>query len=152
MRRLDMSRLASKRAGVKPGRIGATVLEMAIAAPVVLLLLIGMFEMGISVYAYNTLAEAVRAGARYAAVHGAKAATPCGPTANNTNVENVVRGYAPGIVATDLTVTSTWPDGNNSTGSHVTVAATYTYRFAATKLLGMQTLKLSSTSTTVINH
>src|SRR5436190_16717899 len=115
-----------------PGRGGATVLEMAVVAPAVLLLLFGMIDLGIAVYAYNTLAEAVRAGTRYAAVHGSHATGPAGPVANDKQVEDVVRSYAPGFVASRLRVSSTWPDGDNEPNSHITVSANYDYTPAVT--------------------
>jgi Flp pilus assembly protein TadG len=135
-----------------PGRGGATVLEMALVAPAVLLLLFGMIDLGIAVYAYNTLAEAVRAGTRYAAVHGGRATTPVGPVADDKQIERVVRSYAPGFVASRLRVSSSWPDGDNDPNSHITVSASYDYTPAVTALLGFKTLKLGSTSTMSIVH
>ena len=137
--------------GLAP-RSGATVLEMAIVCPLVLMMLVGLVDMGISVYSYNTLAECVRAGARYAAVHGSKASTQVGPSADNSTVDSVVRSYAPGIVSSELTVNSSWPDGINSAGSRVTVSATCNHKLAATWFLGFKTLKLTSTSTMIIQH
>ena len=133
-------------------RAGATVLEMAVVAPAVLLLLFGMIDLGIAVYAYNTLAEAVRAGTRYGVVHGARATKPAGPLANDRQVEDVVRSYAPGFIPAKLTVTSTWPDGDNEPSSHITVSANYNYTPTVTALLGFKTLKLSSTSNMSIVH
>lgn len=141
------------RAACNPAaRSGATVLEMAIVGPLVLMMLLGLVDLGISVYAYNTLAESVRAGARYASVHGSKASTQVGPSADNSTVDQVVRSYAPGIVASELTVNSSWPDGNNSAGSRVTVSATCNHKLATTWFLGFQTLKLTATSTMIIQH
>ena len=138
--------------GRRTARRGVTVVEMAVVAPVVLFVLLGTFDLGIAVYAYNTMAEAARAGTRYAAVHGSQSSTKVGPTANDTTVANVVKSYAPGTVVADLAITSTWPDDDNNPGSDVTVTVVYTYRPAIAWLLGAKTLKLSSTSTMTIYH
>lgn len=125
---------------------------MAIVASLVVLLLIGTLDMGYAVYASNTLAEAVRGGARYAAVHGADSPSPVGPTANSSVIESVVLSYAPGIPAGHLTVTSTWPDGSNSYGNRVTVAATYNYPFVVGSFFGKSAIPLRATTTMEISH
>lgn len=48
---------------------GQTLVEFALVLPLVLLLLIGIAEFTIVVLSYNTLADAVRQGARYSVVH-----------------------------------------------------------------------------------
>ncbi len=140
------------RNGMRVRRRGVTMLETAIVAPLMLILLLGVMDLGIAVYANNTLAEAVRAGTRYAAVHGLKSPSPAGTGSNNANVEGIVRQYAPGCMSAQLVVQSVWPDGNNSPGSHVTVSATYDYNLGVTTLLGFRNLKFKSTSTMVIQH
>lgn len=127
-------------------------LETALVAPLVLILLLGAMDLGIAVYANNTLAEAVRAGTRYAAVHGLKSPSPAGPGSSNADVEAIVRQYAPGCLSAQLVVQSVWPDGNNSPGSHVTVSATYDYNLGVTTLLGFRNVRLRSTSTMAIQH
>ena len=141
----------ARRVSVGTRRRGATVLEMAIVSPLVLTLLIGTVDLGIAVYRYNTIAEAARAGTRYAAVHGSSATKQVGPSANNSDVETVVRSRAPGFIASDLTVTSSWPDGDNNSGDHVTVSVNYTYRPAMIWVLS-KTVKLGCTSTITISH
>lgn len=131
---------------------GTTIVEMAVVAPVVLILLIGTMDLGIAVYAYNTMAEAARAGTRYAAVHGSKAKKQAGPAANDPEVEKTVRAYAPGVIASDLTVASSWPDGDNEPGSRVTVTVNYDYRPATTWIIGFTKLKLGSSSTMYISN
>jgi Flp pilus assembly protein TadG len=131
---------------------GATMLEMAVVTPLVLMLLIGIVDLGIAVHAYTSLAEAARAGARHAAVHGSSATDQAGPAANDADVEAVVRSYTPGIAASDLTVASSWTDGNNAPGSRVTVRADYDYSLASTWFLGFRSLRLSSSSTMIIIH
>jgi Flp pilus assembly protein TadG len=127
-------------------------MEMAVVGPLVFIVLLGMLDLGVAVYSYSTLAEAVRAGTRYAAVRGSKSTSPVGPAANNASVEGTVRSYAPGVVAANLTVNSTWPDGNNSPGSRITVSATYNYRSAVAWIVGYPAIPLSANTTMVISH
>ena len=133
-----------KTGDVATGRHGAVILEFAIVAPVVLLLLIGSLDLGLAVYAYNTLAEGARAGTRYAAVNG----TGGGATASD--VADIVLDAMPGVKAQNLKVQVSWPDGNNLPGSRVTVVVTYSYRPVA-RLLGLDTLEFSSSSTMTIS-
>jgi Flp pilus assembly protein TadG len=147
-----MNGLDRVRKSLTTNRRAVTTVELAIIAPVVILLLIGMVDLGVAVYSSNTLAEAVRAGARYAVVHGANSTSPAGPTANSTAVENVVKGYAPGIKAANLVVTSTWPDGSNAFGNRVTVVATYNYNSAIAWIIGITTIPLRATTTMEISH
>ncbi len=49
---------------------GATIVEMAIVLPILLLLVIGMLELGVAFKSYLTVSSAVRDGARVAAIAG----------------------------------------------------------------------------------
>jgi len=51
-------------------RAGATSVEFAMVAAVVLLMLIGLIVMALGVFRYQELARLAREGARYAAVRG----------------------------------------------------------------------------------
>jgi len=50
---------------------GQELVEFALILPLLLLLMVGIFEFGYVVFAYNTLSNAVREGARYGSVHPA---------------------------------------------------------------------------------
>jgi Flp pilus assembly protein TadG len=58
-----------QRLRVNAGSDGQALLEFALAIPVFLLLLIGLFDLGRAVFAYNTLTNAAREGARLAIVN-----------------------------------------------------------------------------------
>ena len=131
-------------------RSGVAALEMAIVCSIVLLLLMGVADLSIAVYASNTVAEASRAGTRYAISHSSSSSSAVGPAANNSTVESVVRAAAPGLSSSKMTVTSTWLDGNNSPGSRVQVTVSYDYRPAAAWVLGSKVLTLRGNSTMVI--
>ncbi len=150
----DLERAGNAKARVlragHAARRGASVVEGAIVLPLVIILLVGMVDLAIAVYASNTTAEAARVGTRYAIAHGAKSKTPLGPAANNATVENKVRSSAPGMVASNVTVTSTWLDGNNNPGSRVKVTVNYNYRFAVAWIFGASTRSLRGESTMTI--
>lgn len=48
---------------------GQTLVEFALVLPVLMLVVLGIFDLGRGVYAYNTVANAARTGARIAAVN-----------------------------------------------------------------------------------
>jgi Flp pilus assembly protein TadG len=67
---------------------GQAMVEFAIAAPVVFLVLLGLFDVGRLVFSNNELSEAAREGARWGAVQGRAAAEVAG---DNTAVTDQVR-------------------------------------------------------------
>ncbi len=58
---------------------GQAIVETALVLPILVLLLIGIFDLGRAVWLSNTLATAVREGSRYGVVHGALSGSPTGP-------------------------------------------------------------------------
>jgi Flp pilus assembly protein TadG len=111
---------------------GSSLIEFALISVMFIILLAGVVEMGRMVLVYTTIANAARAGARYAIVHGAdQTVSPSGPgnPCTCTNVKTVVKNFAgAGLVNTSaLTITVAYPGGNNNAGSLVTVTVAYTY-------------------------
>lgn len=133
-------------------RNGTTTVEVALVTPCVLFVLVGMLDLGLATYSSNTLAEAVRAGARYAIVHGSNSTSPAGPDANSAAVANAVLASAPGIRSTQLEISSTWPDGINDYGNRVTVSATYNYNSCVAWMIGKPTIPLRASTTMEISH
>lgn len=125
---------------------GQAVVEFALTVPVLLLLLIGLVDMGRGFQAYTSLGNAVREAAREAAVHGADASVKWGPAANDANVVTAVRKRISGIPTQDVAVTSQWPSGSNAAGKEVVVGATYAFRPIAFALLGGWGVTLSATT------
>lgn len=108
---------------------GQSLVEFALVLPVIVILLVGVFDLGRAVMLSETLNAAVREGSRYAIVHGTTSSTPLGPAtlttppAADNAATTVVRRYAIGINST-LTIVMSWPDGNANKGSEVQVVAT----------------------------
>lgn len=103
---------------------GQALVEFALILPVVLLLILGLFDVARAVEEENTLAFAAREATRYAIVHGSGAASPiayCSSCTNST-ITDVVEQNAIGVP--NISATVGFPDGNNDRGSRVSVDAT----------------------------
>ncbi len=99
--------------------------EFALVLPLLLLLIMGIIQFGILFNNYVTLTDAVRAGARQAAV----SRTMTDPVAVT---ESRVKKSAAGLKDTDIAITVTPYDPSDGTptwvqGGDVTVKATYPY-------------------------
>lgn len=125
---------------------GQTLVEFALVLPVLVLIMVGIIDFGRGFQNYVALGNAVREAAREASVHGSGAAAPWGPAANDANVTTAVRGRAVGLVGESITVTSSWPSGNNAQGSEVVVGGSYTFRPVALQLMGNVSLSFSATT------
>jgi len=79
---------------------GSAVIEFALLAPVLFMLLIGMFQFGILINNYIQLTEAVRVGGRTLAISR-------GSTTPVTTTKNAVYNSAPGLAQGSLTFTMT---------------------------------------------
>lgn len=66
----------------RQGHVGQTLVEFALVFPLIVFFLFGITDLGRAVYAYNTIANAARQGARVAAVNQVV-------TTNTTCVENM---------------------------------------------------------------
>jgi len=111
---------------------GQALIEMALMLPVLVLLLVGVFDLGRAVWLANTLATAVREGSRYGVVHGALSTSPTGPGSAtytapdvDTAIASQVERYATGVP--DITVNASWPDGDANRGSRIVVSASFPF-------------------------
>jgi Flp pilus assembly protein TadG len=133
-------------------RRGAAVIETALVCPVLMILLVGSMDLARVLFAYGTVAEASRVGARYAMVHGAQSSSPVGPTANDATVASTVKANAPALNTTNLTVTSTWLLGTNDASSPVTVTVSYPCSLSLGNLIGLKSITVSNSTTMIITH
>jgi Flp pilus assembly protein TadG len=117
---------------------GQTMAEFALVLPVFALLLFGVIQFGIAFNNYLALTDAVRAGARTAAV-SRHLASPA------TVTEDRVRDAAANLDQ-DLLVVAVDPDPGWDAGAEVTVTATYPYEI---NLLGMVVMSGDLSSSTV---
>jgi Flp pilus assembly protein TadG len=126
--------------------------ELALILPVFLVFILGIIDFAQIMYAYGTVSEAARVGARYAMVNGSRAASPVGPTANDANVASVVKQYAPALDPSRLTITSSWGSGNNQANSPVTVTVTYSCQLTVGHLVGLGNFSVQGSTTMLITH
>jgi Flp pilus assembly protein TadG len=116
------------------GRGGQTMVEFSIVAFLLSMLLLSVVETGRMILVYTTVANAARAGARYAIVHGgsrtgAGADGPSGPGNNPAQVVTVVKNFASAGLLTGalLVITIAYPAGSNAPGQPVNVTVVYPY-------------------------
>jgi Flp pilus assembly protein TadG len=107
---------------------GQAMVEFALVLPLLLLLVTGIIQFGILFHNYVTLTDAVRAGARQAAV-SRTLPDPVGAATSR------VKSSAAGLEGSDIVVTVTPYNPGDGTatwvqGGDVTVKATYPYRIA----------------------
>ncbi len=128
----QQSKSQTKSSRRRLGDSGQAMVESALVFGLFLTMLVGMLEIGRTVWIYETLTHAARSGARFAMLHGAT--NPHGgETTPNSSVEAVVESAAPGLDPDQLTVSVTWtPD--SEPGSAVEVEASYPIQLIAASL------------------
>lgn len=92
---------------------GQAIVESALVMPIVLLLVIGMVELGRVSNAYMAVMHAARHGARYGAVGG-----------TNEEIVTRVKGAATPLNPSELTVT-VFPEHGRQSGMDIQVSVTY---------------------------
>ena len=120
---------------------GQAVTEFALVLPILALLLFGIIQLGIAFNDYLSLTDAVRSGARKAAVGRHIADAGGNPAAQ---AEAQVRAAASDLDQAQLAVTVN-PIGSWAQGSDVKVSASYPYQVS---LLGLVVTSGQLTSTT----
>ena len=142
---------------------GQSLVEFALVIPIILLVIVGFFEIGRAVFAYNTLANAARQGARVATVNQLADVTECNamwPIDDPYEPHWSIRGCAIlaaktlGITTANVSVSYAAPPDTTLTCSptlHVgciaSVTVTYYYSVATpfvNKLIGPMTMSQTS--------
>jgi TadE-like protein len=104
----------------KGGRRGQTLVEFALVLPVFILLLVGIFDFGRAIYAYNTISNASREAVRVGIVN--QACSAIGAEAQNRAASLDV-SFAPtvpepcGPAGTDVVINFLNSDGSTPSGS-----------------------------------
>jgi Flp pilus assembly protein TadG len=140
-----MRRMLSKRFRDEEG---SELIEYAVSILLVLTMIFGVIEVGRLMFTYTTIAQAARAGARYAAVHGALAGNAAAndPPAVVAVVDNLAA--AAGLnIANIVTPIVTYPNGNSNVGSKVKVTVTYPFT-TVIQIPQLQVLNFTISSTT----
>jgi Flp pilus assembly protein TadG len=138
------------------GRSGQSLVEFSLVAVMTVIMLLFVVEMGRMLLVYTAVANAARAGLRYAIVHGSTRAagstvnSASGPGNNPAQVVTVVSDFAgSGLLTTSLLVVSvTYPGGSNAPGQNVTISVVYPYNPLTTYF--SKTLRLGSATQGII--
>jgi Flp pilus assembly protein TadG len=135
---------------------GNVLVEFTFIVIMLVMVMLGIVEMGRMMLVYTTVANSARAGARYAIVHGAERTGsgvngPSGP-GNTTQVKTVVRNFAgAGLVdISKLNINVAYPNGTSTADSPVTVTVTYPYDPWVPYFRSLLNVTLGSTSEGVI--
>jgi len=141
---------------------GSALVETAVSAMIVFTLFFGAMEMCLALYTYHFVSDAAREGTRYAMVRGSSCSgLPSACPAQAADVQNFVQGLGfPGIDATAMTVTTTWPTtGSSCTPSSLPcnnrgnlVQVTVQYQFFIPFAPQSSALTMSSTSQLAISQ
>lgn len=98
---------------------GQALLEFALVLPILVLAILGIFDLGWAVYANNTLASAAREGARMAIVQS--------KTDSDATIRQHVKDSAQGLGLSDSQITIAPAFASRTFGNPITVTVTYTY-------------------------
>ena len=106
--------------GGRRGERGQALVEFALVALFLMLLIVGFLEIVLMVHTYNVLADSAKEGVRYAIVHGSYNTNGCGPATctaiTGAPGTGVVKTYAQYSLhdTTNMNVTVDYnPGGNN---------------------------------------
>ncbi len=135
---------------------GQSLVEFSLACFMLGVLVLGVVEMGRMVLVYTAVANAARAGVRYATVHGssrtagAGISNSSGPANNPAQVVTLIENFAAAgaLTTSRLIITVTYPGGSNAPGQLVDVTVIYPYDPLTTYL--PLSVRLGSTTQGVI--
>src|SRR5947208_10210823 len=150
----------------KRRRSGSSTVESALILTVLLMLLVGAFDLGMGVFHQHILSEAARQGARAAIVHGSLARSgwnggPWGPTTyggsttycNDSDIKaQTIAPFLAGLDPSTVTVKYEWPDNSNAAEKRVRVTLTTTWTPIMGFILGNNTYTVSASSMMPIAH
>lgn len=150
------------------GEEGATLVEVAISAVILLAMLFGIIEFSLALYTYNYVSDAARDGTRWAIVRGSQCLSLDHCNASATDISNYVTSIQyPGIDSAKMTVTANWYTQSGTTprtwtlcdpaattcnvsGNQVRVTVTYAFPLSV-PFWRATTLNVSSTSSMVVS-
>jgi Flp pilus assembly protein TadG len=141
-------KLTDRAARKRRGEGGTSTVEAVIVLPIMLMLVFGIAEFGISFTRWNSLTNAVREGARVGVVFR----SPCNDGPVETLVADTVANFAnsSGIDPVDITTTVT--GACTGTGTQLTVDATVPYDFIALDALADLVPSVNLSARTVMRN
>jgi Flp pilus assembly protein TadG len=148
---------AAKSSRCRNNERGQAIIEFALVAVFLVVLVVSILEMSLFLYNYAVLTDAAKEGVRYAIVHGSSTGTlvsgspesspwpPCS-TAATGGVLSTIQAYASASLhnTSGMSADLCYPDGNNNPGSAVQVNVSYPY--SPLFLTNWATVTISATS------
>ena len=136
---------------------GASMVEFAFVFVILSTMIFGIYAFGWALYAYNLVSESAREATRYASVRGSACINLSDCKVTQAQISDYVKThYYPGINASNLTVTATWPctpktTPCNAPGNPVSVKVAYQFALLI-PFVPARTLTLASSSQMVISQ
>ena len=142
---------------------GSTQVEFALVTVLLVMVLLGLVEMSRMVLSYNAIADAAKAGARYAMVHGAdrtgSGVNGASSATSYSQIQTVAQNYAAAglLNSSSVTVSVSYPNHSGSVpgnypGDPVDVTVSYTYSPLIGYFSSILNKTLSSTSEAIISY
>jgi len=148
-RRNRKDREVERDAGCWRHSLGQSLIEMALAAPILILILATVMDAGRVIDAYISMTNGVREGARYGSLHPTDPGTIALRTINEANGSGVI------ITSVQLTpsdITVTYPGGGAYAGNPIRVTAEYDVTLLFGGIIGMETWHLSKSADMAIMY
>jgi hypothetical protein len=139
--RLERLTVAASRVQELKSEQGQTLVEFALILPILLLLVIGIFDFGQAFNTKNDLTFLANTAARYAEVN------QCVSCAPGQTINDYVKGTAVGVDKPFITVR--WPDGTHAAGDRMVVTASGCVNWLAVSLPGLRNGGSTRLETTV---
>jgi Flp pilus assembly protein TadG len=111
---------------------GQSLVEFSLVLPIILLIMVGVVDLGRAYFAYMTVVNVAQEGARYGAAN---------PNAKDidTHAQNEAQGS--GVNSAQLTVSHSFPNGCVP-GNTIQVDVTYNFQFITAYIFGVNTIPL----------
>lgn len=105
-----------KRPRLRTGEDGSALLELALVMPVFLLVIFGILQCALALFAYGDITYASRAAVRYASLHSSASLAP----ATSDSVHTMINPFLWCAPASDFSIQVTWSPAN-TVGSTVQI-------------------------------
>ncbi|MBN4083191.1 pilus assembly protein [bacterium AH-315-B06] len=143
--RIGFRLLAAKIFGVLSNCRGASAIEFAFVAPVLLFFTIGVMDVGRAVWVSSTLETVAADSARFAMIRGAGSTAP----ASQSDIEAYAVSLAIAVPAGQLTVDVQW-NPNNNPGSSVRIELTHNFESFVTEFFDFGPFQLQGIASRIV--
>jgi Flp pilus assembly protein TadG len=124
----------------KPGEQGQSLTELALMLPLLLLIVMGTLDLGRAFFAYISVINASREGARYGAMY------PTDTSGITTHAAREATGD--GLTLSNVSVSC--PGGACTTGNPIQVTVRFTFQLVTTSLIGLGAFPMQASTQMVV--